>query len=211
MKDKKRFYIEKIAMLYREHGIKPLSMDAIANHIGLSKKSLYNYFDSKEKMIDAVFQFHFEQIREGFTAVASEKINAIEKLLKVSDLLYQFFEAFSQPMLQDLRKFYPYLSHKNRNSFREHLTKEIEHNIREGISQNLYVATFNVDLITHHFVSSLQLILLEETLTGKEPTPASAYKQLIIYHIRGMATVKGMQNLANHQGKTHNTNPQKIA
>jgi AcrR family transcriptional regulator len=213
MEDKKRCYIEKIALLYREHGIKPLSMEVIASHIGLSKKSLYNYFDSKEKMIDAVFQFHFERIRKGFIVVASEKINAIEKLLKVSDLLYQFFEEFSQPMLQDLRKLYPYLSHKNRNSFREHLTKEIEHNIREGIAENLYVKAFSVNLITHHFVSSLQHLLLEETLSDKELTPAIAYKQVIIYHIRGIATTKGIQELENHLANAHitNTNPQKIA
>lgn len=213
MINKKRYYIEKIALLYREHGIKPLSMDAIATLIGLSKKSLYNYFESKEKMVDAVFQFHFKRLRDGFSTIVSEKINAIDKLLKVSDLLYHFYGSFSEPMLEDLRQFYPYLSHKNKDTYQKHLATEIEHNIQEGIQQGLYIKTFDVQLITHHFVLSLQLLLTEQSLPNNKITPATAYKQLILYHIRGIASNRGMQKLSAHLENTSlsNDNPQKIA
>ncbi len=188
-------------------------MDAVASHIGLSKKSLYNYFESKEKMVDAVFQFHFERIRQRFNDIKAEKINALDKLLKVSELLYHFYDSLSAPMLEDLRQFYPYLSHKNRDTYRKHLATEIEHNIHKGIQQGLYINTFDVQLITHHFVSSLQLLLTEQSVPNNKITPAIAYKQLILYHIRGIASNRGMQKLSAHleNASLSNDNPQKIA
>jgi len=198
METKKRIFLEKISQLYKQQGIKSLSMEAIAGHIGLSKKTLYNYFHSKEQMVDALIHYHFAKNKEAFSALAQEKINAIEKLVRVSDLLYVFFQEFSPTMLDDLRKLYPYLSHKNKTSFREHLTSEVAKNIESGIREGLYVATFNVQLITHYFVFSLQHLLTHDFMTDKEITPAILYKQLIIYHIRGLASEKGRHYLAQY-------------
>jgi AcrR family transcriptional regulator len=198
MEDKKRIYLGKISRLYKDHGIKTLTMEAVAKHVGLSKKSLYNYFHSKEQMVDALFQYHFAKNREAFSTLARENRNAIEKLVKVTELLYLFFQEFSQPMLRDLRNLYPYLSHRNKNAFQEHLTKEIANNINKGIQEGLYVNSFNVSLITHYFVFSLKHLLTNDFLTEKETTPSILYKQLIIYHIRGMASEKGRRCLAEH-------------
>ena len=198
MEKKAIFYLEQITRLYKQRGIRSLSMEDIANHVGVSKKTLYNYFESKELMINTLLQQLFQNIKFAFGKISQQPGNAITRLLQVSDLLHHLYGEFPAHMIHDLNKLFPYLSHKNKDAYQSHLYNEIKKNIGQGIEQGLYLPTLEVNLIAHYFVFSLQQLLTNSFNTPPETSAANNYKQLVNYHIRGLATEKGLQFLSNY-------------
>ncbi len=46
-----------ISQLLMKYGVRNISMDDIARELGISKKTLYQWFSSKDDMIDAVIEY----------------------------------------------------------------------------------------------------------------------------------------------------------
>jgi AcrR family transcriptional regulator len=47
---------EKANEMFMRYGIRSVSMDDIAGQLGMSKKTLYQYFSDKDELVDAVMQ-----------------------------------------------------------------------------------------------------------------------------------------------------------
>ena len=47
------------AELFRIYGIKAVTMDMIANHLGISKRTIYERFNDKDALLYAVISYNF--------------------------------------------------------------------------------------------------------------------------------------------------------
>ena len=47
---------EKAQELFFRYGLKSVTMDDIATHLGMSKKTIYQYYTDKDALVDAVVQ-----------------------------------------------------------------------------------------------------------------------------------------------------------
>ena len=52
--DTKQRIQEKANDLFRRYGIKSITMDEIATQLGVSKKTLYQYFSDKDELVEAI-------------------------------------------------------------------------------------------------------------------------------------------------------------
>ena len=46
--------VKKAHELFMRYGIRSVSMDEVANHLGMSKKTIYQYYADKDELVDAV-------------------------------------------------------------------------------------------------------------------------------------------------------------
>ncbi|HEX6193727.1 MAG TPA: helix-turn-helix domain-containing protein, partial [Chitinophagaceae bacterium] len=56
--DTKERIQNKAEELFMQFGIRSVSMDDIANNLGMSKKTVYQYFVDKDELVEAVVQAH---------------------------------------------------------------------------------------------------------------------------------------------------------
>lgn len=66
MEEKLQYILEESSKLFLRYGIKSLSMDDIARQLGVSKKTLYQYFSDKKELVQSVMKFHMEQTNRCF-------------------------------------------------------------------------------------------------------------------------------------------------
>jgi len=50
--------LEKAVYLFMRYGVKSVSMDDLARELGISKKTLYQYFDTKESLLLRTLEFN---------------------------------------------------------------------------------------------------------------------------------------------------------
>ena len=50
--------------LYMRMGVKSVNMDEVATNLGISKKTLYVYFDNKQDLVNHCFQKHYDLVSE---------------------------------------------------------------------------------------------------------------------------------------------------
>src|SRR5665647_2455459 len=111
--------LEQIKELFFEFGIKNLNMDDISRKLGISKKTLYRYVKSKEDLIEKLFEYEQKKWEESSALIGKQDVNAIEKLFKVSLLVYEEMKRFNPMLMFELRKYYEQL-------FSKHHAKKLE-------------------------------------------------------------------------------------
>lgn len=70
--------------LFTKYGVRSISMDDIARHLSVSKKTLYQHFTDKEDIVTLVFESVLSESRKEFEAIRQTAENAIDELAKLS-------------------------------------------------------------------------------------------------------------------------------
>jgi len=92
MSDKRQELIETAIRLFAEHGFHATGIDRIAEAAQISKKTMYNYFRSKEELIVAALRHHDGLFRNHFMkAVNQAAIPPAEQLLAIFDVAHDWF------------------------------------------------------------------------------------------------------------------------
>lgn len=187
--------LKKISEIYIQKGIKSVTMDDLAHELGVSKKTLYVHFRDKEEVVDSVFLYLIRDHRCNIEQLEILSNNAIDKLLEVSKFLNSHIKKLHPSINYDLMKYYPktwakLISYKN-----DHIYNKIKANIVKGIEEGLYRSDFNIEIIARLYARFMELPLDNEVTLNNEITIDDIFKNLFIYHIRGIASQKGIEYL----------------
>ena len=197
MEEREIYIIEKAGDLFKKYGIKSVSMDDIAQQLGVSKKTLYNFFCDKAQLVKKVIGEYNCKTDEKFNNVISQKINAIDKLLEVSKYLIEMLKEINPVIMYDLKKYYPELMKELVDDRREHIFENIKSNIVKGISEGLYREDMDADIISSIYVSRMDDAIFEGKSYQKDYDQEKYFREFFTYHIRGIASAKGIKYFEN--------------
>jgi AcrR family transcriptional regulator len=194
MDEKYADIIKRATDIYMRFGIKSVTMDDMARHLGISKKTLYKYVADKNDLVNKSIQDQLDtemcRIHEG---VENAK-NAIDEHISISRSVISQMKNVQPAVFYDLKKYYPeawdmYQCHKH-----EEIYKTILENIINGQKQNLYREDVNPEITTMLYIQSVDVLFSDEMV--KVMTKYN-FQEIIIekikYHIYGIATEKGSQ------------------
>lgn len=174
-----------------QFGIRSVSMDDIANHLGMSKKTLYQYFADKDELVDGVVEGHIKEIQTDCLSCKKEAVNAIHEIFIMMERIMVEFSNMNPMLLYDLEKFH----HKAYQRFRDHkdkfLLQIIHDNIEWGIKDELYREDIDIDVMSKFRIESM-MIPFNVTVFSPGKYNLAATSELIIENFTyGMATIKG--------------------
>lgn len=90
-KARKEEIIAAAAKLFSQKSYHDVTMDQIANYVGVAKGTIYLYFDSKEKLYLGILENTHEEIESILEKEIAKDDPAPEKLKKTLRLLFQFY------------------------------------------------------------------------------------------------------------------------
>jgi len=110
-------YITKIAQMFTKYGIRNITMDYIAREIGISKKTLYTWSDSKDDLLSEIIDYILKgandnECDDNITKNHKEFGNAIDSILYVMDNLANITQNINPIFMLELNKYYPHLAIK---------------------------------------------------------------------------------------------------
>jgi len=183
--------LKKTFDLIMKYGIKSVSMDDISKSIGISKKTIYQYFENKRALISEVIDDHIKEDEQIISNIVSESQNAIDEIIEIARHILTFLKGMSPSMIYDTQKYYPRLWEKVESQHFDFIKNIIKSNIERGQKEGLYNEDLNSDIISKIYVKQSLAIADEETFPSSEYERSELYKTLITYHIRGLMTTKG--------------------
>lgn len=193
----KERYVTKVYDLFRKKGLK-LTMDDIAAELKLTKKTLYNNFNSKEELMRTVMEFIIEDIEFKINLSLSQGKNAIEALFHTSSMMNKTLEQIGPLLLTDSSKYLPdlkVLDHSNRVSFYSRIIYE---NLERGMAEGLYRVDLNKELTSLFFTSAMAKIYSWNGSYIYLKDPYLFHSELVRYHLESVVNEDGRKILRSY-------------
>ena len=196
-KSLKELILEKTRELFLTIGFKSVTMDQIAFDMGISKKTIYNFFENKNELVKAVTSYMFNSITKGVTEIKKNSDNPINELYDINLFLIKYLKKESVSPLYQLEKYYP-LIHKeiNKKQF-DFITKSTTGSLNNGIKLGLFRKDIKIDFISRLYFKGMIGIRDLDTFPLDLYDPVSLKIDFIEYHLRAIVTENGLKKL-NH-------------
>jgi len=204
MEQEKLNIAQKVYALYSKYGIKSITLDDIAREMGLSKKTLYQYFTDKNELVYAVFSYEKEHRMGCMGEIFSRKMNAIEETFAINRYVADMMKDFNPAMEYDLKKYYPDLYEKRRDAIIMNMYQRQLDNLNRGMKEGLYRNDITPEYIARLFI--LRMVNVHEVpcFDKSDFFGPAFFREIFVYHIRGLASEKGLKVLEKELKKIEN-------
>jgi TetR/AcrR family transcriptional regulator, cholesterol catabolism regulator len=195
MDEKLERILRESARLFIKYGIRSLSMDDICRELGMSKKTLYQYVESKPDLISRILQYNFDEHSKNVKSFIEGEHNAIDILLAVSRKVCLDMQNFNASTTFDLQKYYPDIFKTHYEAKLKAIFNDIKANINKGISEGFYRDDMDVDLVARLYVQKLADVH-DPTFLSSMATDAASFAKVfhVMFdnHIRGICNATGL-------------------
>lgn len=189
--------------LFLRYGIKSISMDDIARHLGISKKTLYQHVENKRDLISQVLTSSFEVDKHEMSIINGKAQNAIEEIVEIAKYTLQILRRVSPTVIFDLQKYYKQTYTLWQEMHSTFVKQSIQANIEWGIKDGLYRENLNPDIIAKLYVGKTLLVIDQELFPPNEYNKETLFTQYIIYHLHGIASKAGLKKLSKYAPDEH--------
>ncbi len=181
--------------LFLNLGFKSVTMDDLAQQLGISKKTIYSHFKNKPELVKECTLGLFHKIAHGIDCICQEDKNPIEELYEIKRFaLLNLKNEKSSPQYQ-LKKYYPQIYATLHKKQFELFKDCVRINILKGMEQGIYRGNLNVDFVTRIYFAGMTS-LKDETIFPRPQFPMlPLMDDYLEYHLRGIATPEGRKTL----------------
>lgn len=177
--------------LFMRYGVRSISMDDIARHLAVSKKTLYHHFTDKEDIVTLTCKAHLERNTEEFETIRKTSRNAIEELVQLSVCLKRNMTDINPSLLFDLQKYHArawavWLNHKNK-----FIRDAVLRNLKQGIQEGSFRAELDPEVLATVRLELVQMAFNEEIFPRDKFKLADVQMQIFDHFVFGLLTEKG--------------------
>jgi AcrR family transcriptional regulator len=183
--------LNKAADLFMRYGIRSITMDEIAAQLGISKKTIYQFFTDKDDMVTAVIDQEIKKNQMDCIKFHKQSENAVHEIFLALESHEELLKSTNPLMLYDLEKHHPRSYRKLKEFKYEFLYGVIMDNLQWGIAEELYRPDIQLDITTKSRIEAAFLIF------NLDLFPHSRYKilevsyELSMLFIHSVVTAKG--------------------
>lgn len=179
--------------MFFKKGVRSVTLDDLCNELGISKKTVYQYFSNKEELVDEVVSGYMKHHTGLIAEFMSNSQNSIEGFFRTANHVYQIFNSISPATIHETKKYYPQIWKKLQSFKKASIEKVSIINLQNGISEGLYREDINSDMVMRFYLTIVLNMNDEELFPESLHNPGKVYRDFINYHIRSIATEKGYQ------------------
>lgn len=181
--------------LFEQYGIKSVSMDDICHELGMSKKTLYQYFSQKDDLVLAVLGNISEEVEtkvneflQSDTSMWDVLIGFVEKAKMIPDVRK------IPPFFYDLNKYYPMIAAEHNRCVERKNVETMSLIIRRGIKEGVFRADLDVELTAYLFARMHSSSIEESVKNDNQGYPARRIMDFAFdVLIRGILSAEGLQ------------------
>ncbi len=176
-------------------------MDEIATQLGMSKKTIYQYFGNKDEIVDAVIETHINQNTQQCIHDCKKADNAIHQIFLSMEMVQQMLHNVNPTIFNDLQKFHP-VTFSKLNHFKDlFLYKVITENIEWGIKEGLYRQEMNIDIITKLRLNTMFMPFNQDIFPYNHYNLVVVELEMLEHFLYGLATTKAHQLIAQYKNE----------
>lgn len=181
--------------LFQQDGIKSVTMDEIASHAGVSKRTIYEIFTNKAELLKACMDKITEENLTTLRQIRQNSNCFLETIKKLEEFHIQSLQRFHPDFYLDFQKFFPSLWNHINDRNETMKMSEILYFLKESIKNGLIRADVHITFVSRVILELFKLAFSIELDEATRIDRKNIYKDLIVNYFRGIATEKGLKEL----------------
>ena len=179
--------------LFFRQGIKRITMDDIAGHLGMSKKTIYRSFRDKNELVTALTVQELETQALEMSEIRKSSENSVDEIVQVMGCVSRTFGRTHPSLFYDLQKYHGGAWDNFRIFKEKELTGFIEENLRRGIRFELYRKNLKIKILARLRIEEIEMGFNPAIFPpGKFPI-TEVQLEMLDHFLHGIVTLKGFK------------------
>jgi AcrR family transcriptional regulator len=185
--------------LFYQYGIRSITMDDIAKHLSISKKTIYRFFEEKDAIVGACCDGDLGNHGCRMEDIAKNSKDAVHEIIECMKYLGEMFSSMNPNMFYDLQKYYPASWKTFRNFKEEKIMKIVETNLQKGIKEGLYRPDINIKVLSRLRIEEVELGMNPVVFPPAKFDLKEVQLTVLDLFIHGITTAKGRNLIAKYR------------
>jgi AcrR family transcriptional regulator len=176
-----------------------LTMDALAHELGMSKKTLYAHFASKDAIVAAIIEATGRTIRRESDAILNDpSLSFTQRLRGVLSVVGAQLGVVTPTFLRDIQRFAPDL-HRRIDELRAHNIPIVFGRILQlGVAEGMLRPDLDVTFAVEFWLQAMNGLLQTQALARTDLTPRATFERAVDIFFLGLLSAEGRRDYRRH-------------
>lgn len=198
MEVRERIIVE-AGVLFGKFGIRSMTMDSLAEEMGISKRTIYERFKDKDTLLLEVINYYQNQTKEEALRTIDESDNVIEALFRIMKQTVNRVTQMNPLFFHDFKKYHRkvYREFAHPGEIRDFsITQKL---FETGMEQGIFRDDLHMDIVNRALHALFDLFGHDSSLVGAGFDHKDLFEHMIIPYFRGLSTKKGRKLLQDYK------------
>ncbi len=192
--DTRERIIEQASTMFFKYGIRSITMDEIAESLGISKRTLYESFSNKEELLkDCLEAKHIESTTFRDVLMKEYPNDPLEIIHQHFRQVILTLNSLHPNFFNDLKKYHSRLWKKQIESKQDENMAFTRQMIEKGVKTDVFRKSADAEILSRMMHSMMEIMSTGDLFPETRFPRAEVAKQVMLCFIRGMATPKGLK------------------
>ena len=179
--------------LFFQNGIRDITMDNIAEKLGISKRTIYETFKNKSELLINCFEEYSKERYKANEEIIKNSQNVLAAICSFIQSGALAIDLLNPAFFSDMRKYHNdiwVMATKQQNEKNYNLAYRL---LRKGINEGIFRKDINIDIVVKIILEQMKLLVDNEVFSSDKYTRSEVFKNMVINFIRGIATNRGIE------------------
>ena len=177
--------------LMLQSGLRHVTMDDLAHQLGISKKTIYQYYKDKDDLVKAVVSLELKDHELSCKDCKSKAENAIHEMFLLMENMKAMTQTMNPNSMMELEKHFSNAFDMIKNHKDEFLISLIKQNLMKGIEEGFYRKDLDIDIISKFRLETVFIPFNLHLFPLNKFNSIEVHTQLMEHFVYGLMTVKG--------------------
>ncbi len=184
-----------------QDGLRFFTVESLAARLGMSKKTIYKFFPSKEILIEKIVDFFTDSVKRKLEKIVKSDVDPIEKYTKIMDFIMNKISRVSMDKVVKVKNRYPIVWEKI-ETFRLGLTQDFTKIFIEAQEKGFARKDIDMNIVATIYMNIVNSTFQPEFFLKNNLAPVDTINLFVNLITKGMFTEKGILAMKQHNKGT---------
>jgi TetR/AcrR family transcriptional regulator, cholesterol catabolism regulator len=190
--------------LFLKEGVRRITMDQLAVSLGMSKRTIYEFFSNKDMLLKECIENHIKLQRFAVNELVANSETVLHFYLALLQIGIENMKSQNPQFVNDVRIYYPSIWESTICANREYSLEQTSEFIQKGINEGVFRSDINIPIISKLLVEVFTLLANSDIFPYHIYPLATMFEHTLITLTRGLSTKKGVEIIEEYLQKSVN-------
>ena len=185
--------------LFLKAGIKSVTMDDIARHLGMSKKTIYQFFKDKNELVIALSKKKLQEDEDMMNDIIGKSGDVIEEMINMMKCSEDIFSRINPIVIHDMQKYHPEAWKMFQDFKAEVVIGKLEELLNKGVEQGYIRPDLDIKILAIMRLAQVEMGFNQAIYPAAEFNVWRVQQQMLEHFNFGICTLKGYKLLNKHK------------